>query len=57
MVHIMKDKRLEEILMDVNGVFDLAYENSEDDADREYINVVEARLYGYLKEKGLIEED
>ena len=53
----MKDKRLEEILMDVNGVFDLAYENAEDDADREYINAVEERLYGYLKEKGLIEED
>lgn len=53
----MKDKRLDEILMDMNGVFDLAYENAEGDVDREYINAVEARLYGYLKEKGLIEED
>jgi hypothetical protein len=54
---VMKDKRLEEILNEVSGVFDLAYENAEDDADRDYINSVEEKLIEYLKEKGLIEED
>ena len=53
----MKDKRLEEILNEVSGVFDLAYENAEYDADRDYINSVEDKLIEYLKEKGLIEED
>ena len=53
----MKDKRLEEILITVSGVFDEAYSVAGDDEDRDYINWVEERLLGYLKEKGLIEED
>ena len=53
----MKDKKLEEILIEVSGIFDGAYESTDDDENREYINAVEERLYGYLKEKGLIEED
>lgn len=53
----MKDKRLEEILIEVNGIFDGAYEAADDDEGRDYINAVEERLFGYLKEKGLIEED
>ena len=53
----MKDKRLEEILIEVHGIFDFAYESAYDNEGRNYINEVEARLYGYLKEKGLIEED
>lgn len=53
----MKDKRLEEILNDVSGIFDLAYENADEDEDRDYINSVEERLTNYLKEKGLIEEE
>jgi hypothetical protein len=50
----MKDEKLEQILNEVSGVFDYAYENSDTDADREYINEVEAKLYNYLTEKGLI---
>lgn len=53
----MKDKRLEEILTETSGIFDLAYENAEYDEDRDYINSVEDKLIEYLKEKGLIEED
>lgn len=53
----MKDKRLEGILNEVSGIFDLAYENAEYDEDRDYINSVEDKLIEYLKEKGLIEED
>lgn len=53
----MKDKRLEEILNEVSDIFDLAYENVDEDEDRDYINAVEEKLIDYLKEKGLIEED
>ena len=53
----MKDKRLEEILIEASGIFDFAYENTDDDEDRDYINSVEDKLIEYLKEKGLIEED
>lgn len=53
----MKDKKLEEILIATSGVFDFAYECAIDDEEREYINAAEERLFGYLKEKGLIEED
>ena len=53
----MKDKELKEILSEVSGIFDLAYESVYYDEEREYINAVEERLFGYLKEKGLIEED
>lgn len=53
----MKDKRLEEILNEVIGIFDLAYESADYNEDRDYINFVEERLLGYLKEKGLIEEE
>ena len=53
----MKDKRLEEILTEISGIFDFAYENADDDEGRNYINSVENKLIEYLKEKGLIEED
>lgn len=53
----MKDKKFEEILNEVSSIFDLAYENAEYDADRDYINSVEDKLINYLKEKGLIEGD
>lgn len=50
----MKDERLEEILNEVSGIFDFAYENSDTDEDREYVNAVEEKLTNYLKEKGLL---
>ena len=53
----MKDKRLEEILNEVSGVFDFAYECAIDEEERDYLNSVEERFFGYLKEKGLIEEE
>lgn len=53
----MKDKRLEEILNEISGIFDLAYTNTENDEDRDYINAVEEKLINYLQEKGLIEEE
>lgn len=53
----MKDKRLEEILNEVSGIFDLAYENADCNEDCDYINSVEDKLIEYLKEKGLIEEE
>ena len=31
----MKDKRLEEILDKINGIFDSAYENAEDEEEEE----------------------
>lgn len=52
----MKDKKLEEILIAVSGVFDFAYECAIDEEERDHVNSVEERLFGYLKEKGLIEE-
>lgn len=53
----MKDKRLEEILNEISGIFDLAYENADEDEDRDYIHAVEEKLINYLQEKGLIEEE
>ena len=50
----MKDKRLEEILNKVSGIFDSAYEFTEDAEEQEYINSVEQELREYLLEKGLI---
>lgn len=50
----MKDEKLEQILNEVSGIFDHAYENAEEDEDRDYINAVEDRLHNYLTEKGLI---
>ena len=49
----MKDE-LQQILDEVSGIFDYAYENADTDADREYINEVEDKLHNYLVEKGLI---
>lgn len=48
------DKRLDEILNKVNGIFDQAYEAAADDEEKEYINQVEMELHNYLKEKGLL---
>ena len=50
----MKDEKLQQILNEVSGIFDYAYENSDEDEDREYINEVENKLHNYLAEKGLI---
>ena len=50
----MKDERLEEILNEISGIFDFAYENTEDDEGRDHINAVEDKLTDYLKEKGLL---
>ena len=50
----MKDERLEEILTEISGIFDFAYESADCDEDREYINSVEEKLTNYLKEKGLL---
>ena len=50
----MKDKRLDEILNKVSGVFDSAYEFAADEEEREYINEVQYELHKYLLEKGLL---
>lgn len=48
------DKRLEEILNKISGIFDQAYETAADDEEKEYINQTETELHDYLKEKGLL---
>ena len=48
------DTRLKDILNNVSGIFDSAYEFAEDDEEKIYICEVEKDLYAYLKEKGLI---
>lgn len=53
----MKDKRLEEILDKISGIFDCAYENAEDEEEEEYINSVENELYDWLCDEGYIERE
>lgn len=53
----MKDKRLEEILNKIGGVFDFAYENAADEEKEEYINSIEDELYGWLCDEGYIERE
>jgi hypothetical protein len=53
----IKDKELDQILNEVSGIFDFVYEESETDANGEYVCEVEDRLFNYLKKKGLIEEE
>ena len=53
----MKDKELEGILEEISGIFDYAYSEADSDEDRDYICDVESRLFNYLKNKRLIEED
>ena len=53
----MKDKRLEEILDKISGIFDFAYEAADDDEGRDYINSIENELYDWLYDKGYIERE
>ena len=52
----MKDKELEAILKKISGIFDYAYESTEDDEEKIYICEVEADLHNYLKKKGMLGE-
>lgn len=55
---ITMDPELDDILNNINNIFDFAYESiKEDDEDfAEYINDTQDKLYDYLVRAGLITE-
>ena len=55
---ITMDPELDNILNDINNIFDFAYESSESDDEHfaEYINDTQDRFYDYLRRAGLITE-
>lgn len=54
---IIKDKRLDQILNKISGIFDFAYEEADDDEGRDYINSIENELYDWLHDEGYIERE
>lgn len=50
----MIDEKLDELLNKISGIFDYAYESSEDKEEKDYICEVENELHDYLREKGLL---
>ena len=55
---VTMDPELEDIINDIDNIFDFAYESiKEDDEDfAEYINDTQDKLYNYLRRAGLIAE-
>ena len=51
----MNDARLDEILNAISGIFDFAYDNTNDPEEMRHINKVESDLHEYLIDKGLMD--